>query len=1126
MSEIRGEKVKFGRGDIVCLHELPSAQAHEPIVLHCTHRPGHFAVLLRVIGGLGALAALLLLLVVATVESGLADAPLNARALAALNGAVGPGYRATVEKTVLRFSSFGGLALKAENVVLAEKSSGGNVANASAVAIVLDPLALLTGRVSPSRLDIDQAMFNPALLPKGPPIDLDTVRIDSIPDFQELAFDRLEAIKAMIAGNGLSRVRITNLVLPVTDTAGRPHSLNIENLTFARTSGDMSIEGRYALDGQAGTIELVAKGASGLNEVSGLISAVPLGAFSLRQTPGGEPAWGIDARADVTLAATRGGNGAEPRLELVAATNGGTVYFDAIGAALKPTKLATFYDFARRSIEIAPSQVRVGSSSFPFTGGLIDLDRLPNQRDQGFAVDLVLHKAVSAPEDTGEAPVSFDAKIAGRLIPKTNQVLFDQLGVSSPHGSLAGSLGLTFGGKSPGVSFAMVSDRLQAVAVKQLWPYWLAKKARQWVVGNIFGGTVTNGRIEVSMADDRKARPDGRLVLEKGELMIAFDIADTRLNVTGAIPPLRDASGHFELHGESVDINFKGGTAYMPSGRSVAVKGGTFRMPDTSERPLMAEMDINLAGAADAVAELVTYKPIDVLKRTEFAPEDFTGPVEANVKARLGLVRDQNPPPPEWTADINLLGVDLKKPITGRQISQVEGQLVINPARADLKAKARVDKVPLDIVLVEPVDRSLDLKRELKISGTVGDQDRARLFPGLNDLLSGPLALAVTTQADGRQRVEADLRRTVVSLPWVGWTKGAGVPAKATFVIDKQEDGATHLSSLSFSGDGFSVSGDAVLKGASLHSARLDEVRLSAQDRYALTIDRAKSGFVVKVQGDVADARPVLGRLKANPTGAGDGKDEVPVSIHANLGQVIGFNGEALRNVSLDYATNGGRLSGLDLSALTGSGQALVAKLGKAGGTLELTTGDAGALARLANIYRHMEGGLLNVRLMAGADGSWRGPVDVRKFKLTGEEKLRSMVSTPAGGRSLNEAVRSEIDTSTMHFSRGFAFVVSKGGTLRVENGVVRGEAVGATFQGTVRDASDRMELTGTFMPAYGLNRLFAELPLIGFILGNGSDRGLIGITFKLSGPFDRPGLVVNPLSIIAPGVFRNIFEF
>ena len=34
MDEVRGEKVVFRRKDIVPLHELPSAQAHEPIVLH------------------------------------------------------------------------------------------------------------------------------------------------------------------------------------------------------------------------------------------------------------------------------------------------------------------------------------------------------------------------------------------------------------------------------------------------------------------------------------------------------------------------------------------------------------------------------------------------------------------------------------------------------------------------------------------------------------------------------------------------------------------------------------------------------------------------------------------------------------------------------------------------------------------------------------------------------------------------------------------------------------------------------------------------------------------------------------------------------------------------------------
>jgi len=33
-------------------------------------------------------------------------------------------------------------------------------------------------------------------------------------------------------------------------------------------------------------------------------------------------------------------------------------------------------------------------------------------------------------------------------------------------------------------------------------------------------------------------------------------------------------------------------------------------------------------------------------------------------------------------------------------------------------------------------------------------------------------------------------------------------------------------------------------------------------------------------------------------------------------------------------------------------------------------------------------------------------------------------------------------------------------------------------------------------------------------------------VTFKLEGPTDSPQVTINPLSIIAPGIFRQIFEF
>jgi hypothetical protein len=39
----------------------------------------------------------------------------------------------------------------------------------------------------------------------------------------------------------------------------------------------------------------------------------------------------------------------------------------------------------------------------------------------------------------------------------------------------------------------------------------------------------------------------------------------------------------------------------------------------------------------------------------------------------------------------------------------------------------------------------------------------------------------------GRQKVEVDLGKAVLSLPWVGWRKGAGVAAKAHFVLSTED---------------------------------------------------------------------------------------------------------------------------------------------------------------------------------------------------------------------------------------------------------------------------------------------------------------------------------------------------
>ncbi|MCF3642973.1 DUF3971 domain-containing protein, partial [Rhizobium sp. TRM95111] len=677
---------------------------------------------------------------------------------------------------------------------------------------------------------------------------------------------------------------------------------------------------------------------------------------------------------------------------------------------------------------------------------------------------------------------------------------------------------------------AMVGEDLESATVKQLWPFWMAKKARQWVIANIFGGRVSNGRIEVFIPAGRLPKPGDKLELVGDELKISFDIAGARMNVAGDIPPLRDTSGRFSLHGERADIEIAAGTAYFPSGRTVRLDGGKVVLPNTYAKPLMAELDLNLAGAADAIGELATYRPIEALQKTGFAPGDFSGEITAKVRAVIGLIRDHDPPPPQWSAELALKHVGIGKPFAGRSVGALTGRLAVVPTEARLDAAGEVDGVPLTIALVEPIGPTSGRQRDLKLSGTLDDAARDKVMPGLDGLLAGPVGFEMEMVGTGNQKITADLDRATVSVPWLGWSKGRDIAAKARFELETAA-GVARLKGFDFGGDGFSVRGEMVFDGQTLRSASFDRVRLSAQDDLQLTVERGDGGYRIRARGDLADVRPVIGRLKEPASGGGATGDRTAVTLDAKLGQVTGFNGETLSNVEMAYSAVGSDVNAIQLSAVTASGQAMVANMvkGRKGAdNIELTSGDAGAVARFADLYNHMQGGLLNVRLRPVQDGGWRGSIDIRKFALVNEEKLRSIVSTPvdSNGRSLNQAVRRDIDTSSVRFDRGFARIRAVNGKLDIENGVVRGDTVGATFQGTLRDAAGRMDMTGTFMPAYGLNRLFAELPLIGAILGNGRDRGLLGITFKLTGPFEKPNLAINPLSIIAPGVFRNIFEF
>jgi hypothetical protein len=138
-----------------------------------------------------------------------------------------------------------------------------------------------------------------------------------------------------------------------------------------------------------------------------------------------------------------------------------------------------------------------------------------------------------------------------------------------------------------------------------------------------------------------------------------------------------------------------------------------------------------------------------------------------------------------------------------------------------------------------------------------------------------------------------------------------------------------------------------------------------------------------------------------------------------------------------------------------------------------------------------------------------------------------TLVRAPLMARIL--AVPSLTGFASMLSGSGLPFMILRGdfvysgSRLTLERLLAWGEALGFTANGWVDLDRDWLELQGTVAPAYALNAILGQVPLIGPLLGGGS-QGLFAANFALSGATADPKVSVNPLSALAPGVLRQLF--
>lgn len=1073
----------------------------------------------------------------------------------ALSRVFGPSYVVTLANQSFEIRDDGTLAVNWTGVGLQRKDQPDRRSEVRRVSIALRLMPLVGGNIEFGRLEVDGARIDLAAF--GEP----TRRVRTAPEARAPAEPAAPPeMRSVIARTADSAIRTLERQLQtlqayhfdtvsfqditvegLPDRFGRRTTVELAGADLHRRfDGSLALSthlhiGRLPLrlDGfarfdpettQLRSLEL----RSGRTDLAAILPPAPIADTE------DERSFGSDANIRVEARIERDPVLDAPIVTVAVRMGAGDVQFGLNRSRVESAELQFEYREGEDRLRLLPSALRfrdvetvlAGTLEPVETDGMIDAERFR------FALEPArILSRVGLPDGVSE-PKQAELRLSGRIDLPERVYALDKVEVLTDGGRLGGSAVFRGADDTSLTSLRLVARDLSASSVKAFWPFLVSGRARNWVLSHVGdAGGVPQGAISMDVRRDRLGtayRPGGNPTDREMRIDLGLEGIDTR--TAGELPRLLGANGRLEVRGSATRIVMDEARAEDFSdvrfGRSVVTMD---RVPDGDVRDMALGLQIQAEGDFRQALEIAARPPIRALRSVDIDPAQAAGRIEATAEAELVLGRRIAPEDQvrSWRVFGSLDDAAPGMPIAGRRVTGIDGPVQIEPGLLSGTVTADVDGIPARAKIALPFGGKPIGERRFEVGLDVPSAKIAELAPALGGVVEGTVPAEIVQDAAGIQG-RLDLSRAAIDLPMVAWSKGSGIAASLAFRLT-QEDGRTLLSDIALTGDGFAARGAAELDGDGLRSATLQRVALNPGDDLSVRATRRGGGYGVEVSGSQFDARPLIQNLRET-MGQSDGPARGPtLDVTAAIDRLNGFGGQTVDGFVLDYASDKGRVAALALQGRLSGGDVRVDLSPRADArAIGVSSANVGGLLGFAGVYTHMEGGRGTLNLLGGPERGYTGSLDVRDFVLVDEPRLSRLVaSSPApGARSLSDAVGQDLRTERTSFDQASARLAFANGTLRVADGIVRGPLFGSSFAGTLYDPRRTIDIAGSFMPAYGLNRVFGAIPVLGQILGNGNEGGLIGITYHLSGPFSSPTLVVNPISVIAPGIFRQIFAY
>lgn len=655
------------------------------------------------------------------------------------------------------------------------------------------------------------------------------------------------------------------------------------------------------------------------------------------------------------------------------------------------------------------------------------------------------------------------------------------------------------------------------------WPLEFAVGGRQWALTNL-----SKGEIDVAAEFALSAPGDDMAEIKVDRLIGLIDYRGMMVRYMPHMPELQGVSGKARYEGGALHFD-------VASGSAVGLKtaGATIDLTGLDGPPPQhAAIRMPITGSAQDVIRFLARPKLGLPKEMLYDYRRLGGDVSVDVSLGFPLLNELTVAELDLKAEASLSRFSLKHALGEVDLSDATARIKYGSSELSVSGTGKLDGNVVEIGWRELFGAKAPFRRRYDLKGTIPTALVAKAgFPSPEPYLSGPvgttLSYQLATNGTGEVVGRFDIKAAKADVAPLDWSKQPGTEGQLQMTMKLAAGGK--LTTIDVDGRANGLNGKGVVRfngDNTVQQVTVQQLKLGQTD-VSGDWKRTQGGVEVSLRGSSLELPRVRAMIKArndqaaqNPAGAA-AKGRSSTKMTLQIQQVLTQRGTVgYTNGRLDLL--GERIAFADLSIGAGKGSTFRVTPAGQGRKLFFYVADfgqmlkdAGWLDGLVSGYLHIEGQYDDAVAGSPLGGFLKlGPF--RLQRVTPRASVGTLNTTIDG---LNRA-----GNALQQFDNLEAKISKIGDRIHIRNGRTSGQSIGLTTQGYVDLGNDTARLGGIVVPAFALNNLLSNVPLLGPLLTGGKDGGLFAVSYQLSGPLDDLKTEVNMMSAITPGALRELF--